>query len=332
MRTITLLFSALVLGTIAHAQTVATFEDLVLSKPYDTFYVNNAAPGADVGFNDGLAHFPCVFDTSFGYSYWSTGFVYSDMADSITSGSGNEFAAKPVHGHNASAEYVVGYCFDPLTFENTTKLKLIGAAVGNPLYGFYVTNNTYAYNSMRDGDAFAHKFHSGDWFMLTIKGYSGGSLKSDSVTFYLADFRFSDTTQNYILKTWEWVDLSSLGHVDSIQFHLTSSDNGSFGMNTPAYFCMDDLTTDETTVSVNSMSRAQIAKVYPNPASDMLYVDIADNSIHNVIVMDMTGKIVGSYAADQKRVAINTASLPSGTYMLQLTGNGKTASAKFVKQ
>ncbi|MEZ4953573.1 MAG: DUF4465 domain-containing protein [Saprospiraceae bacterium] len=32
-----------------------------------------------------------------------------------------------------------------------------------------------------------------------------------------------------------------LGHVDSL-FTLSSSDAGVFGMNTPAYFCLDNLT------------------------------------------------------------------------------------------
>ena len=41
---------------------------------------------------------------------------------------------------------------------------------------------------------------------------------------------------------WEWVDLSSLGTVAGLEFDLSSSDTGPSGMNTPAYFAMDDLT------------------------------------------------------------------------------------------
>ncbi len=68
------------------------------------------------------------------------------------------------------------------------------------------------------------------------------STSTDTIEYYLADYRFDESEKDYIIKTWQWVDLSSLGKVDSLMFGLESSDNGDWGMNTPAYFCMDDLT------------------------------------------------------------------------------------------
>ena len=335
MRTITLLFSALVLGTAVQAQTVATFDTLSLHGS-DTFYINMSAPGTDVGFTDDLARFPCIYDTSGGYTLWNY-FAYSDKTDSVTSGYTNQYSAKTGIGYAGSAKYAVAYCTNPVTYENTMNLFLRGAAIGKTVSGFYATNSTYAYNSMRDGDFAAKKFggatgNDPDWFLLTVKGYTGGVLTVDSVNFYLADYRFAHNDSDYIVKTWEWVNLTSLGHVDSLQFHLSSSDNGSFGMNTPAYFCMDNFTTNETGVSVGNVQPISIAKVYPNPATDILYVDVADKSVREIIVTDMTGKIMGTYPVTEKQVAINTASLSCGIYMLQLTGNGRTASAKFVKQ
>jgi hypothetical protein len=334
MRTITLLFSALVLGTTAHAQTVATFEALSLPTA-DTFYINMSAPGTDVGFTNGLGRFPCIYDTSGGFTLWNY-FAYSNKTDSVTSGYTNGYSAKAGSGYGGSAKYAVAYCANPTTFENTMRSYLTGAALGKKVSGFYVTNNTYAYNSMRDGDFAAKKFggttgNDPDWFLLTIKGYASGVLTSDSVNFYLADYRFAHNDSDYIVNTWELVDLTSLGHVDSLQYHLSSSDNGSFGMNTPAYFCMDDFTTNETNVSVGNIPQISMIKVYPNPAAGVLYVDIADNSVQQIAVMDMGGKIIGNYSVATKQVAINTSSLPAGIYVLQLTGDGKTASAKFIK-
>jgi hypothetical protein len=60
------------------------------------------------------------------------------------------------------------------------------------------------------------------------------------VEFYLADFRFADNSQDYILDSWGFVDLSALGTVDFLEFDLSSSDNGAFGMNTPGYFALDN--------------------------------------------------------------------------------------------
>jgi hypothetical protein len=331
MRTFTILFAALALSaTVATAQTVSTFDTLHLAHA-DTFYVNYSASGSDVGFNDGLAHFPCVYDTSYG-GFWSYGFAYSNMTDSVTGGVGNQYSARTGSGYGGSHNYAVAFCFDPITYQNTVKINLLGAARGRTVSGFYVTNSTYAYNSIKYGDMFTHRFSNGDWFKLTVRGYSGGVLQPDSVGIYLANFLFPDTTMNYILKTWEWVNLSTLGHVDSLQFALTSSDNGMYGMNTPAYFCIDNFTTNEAALSATNMPAATIAKVYPNPVTSTLYVDVADNTVDKIMVMNLAGNILQTYAADKKQVAINTSSFAAGVYMLQLVGNGKVSTVRFVKE
>ncbi len=312
-----------------NAQVVSTFDDLTLPHA-DTFYVNYSASGSDVGFNDGLAHFPCVYDTDFG-GFWSYGFAYSNMTDSVTSGITNQYSARPGIGYGGSANYVVAYCYNPVTFANTVTVRLNGAAIGHPVSGFYVTNNTYAANSMRDGDAFARKFHNGDWFQLTVKGYSSGALSPDSVSVYLADFLFPDTTMNYILKDWQWVNTLPLGNVDSLQFQLSSTDNGTYGMNTPAYFCMDNFTANNLALSVTP-EQPWVAKVYPNPATDFVYVEVAGNSVQNIAVLNMAGNVVAQQTVAQTRVAIDVSSFAAGIYILQLSGNNKMTNVKFVKQ
>ena len=68
--------------------------------------------------------------------------------------------------------------------------------------------------------------------------------------FYLADYRFADNGLDYIVDDWSWVDLTSLGAVDKLQFGLSSTDNGFFGMNTPAYFAMDNMVPEPATMSL----------------------------------------------------------------------------------
>lgn len=331
MRRIFTLASALMVGSLSvNAQTVADFEGLTLSGT-DTFYVNYSNPGTDVGFDDGLAHFYTNYDTA-GYKGLRSGFVYSNMTDSVTSGYTNPNSAKAAAGYNGSSQYVVA------NGSNVVTLK--GSAVGKPVSGFYATNNTYAYNSMRDGDAFARKFgDSGtvvgshpDWFKLTIYGYLNGTKKADSVDFYLADFRFSDDSKDYILKTWEWVDLLPLGNVDSIEFKLTSSDVGQWGMNTPAFFCLDNFTTNETEVSVGATPQAIVAKVYPNPAVDQLNVQVDNNSVKQLVVYSLNGQVVSNQAVTSSVTSVNISALPAGTYLLQLIGDAQNATVKFVKQ
>lgn len=99
---------------------------------------------------------------------------------------------------------------------------------------------------MRDGCFPANKFGgpSGDdpdWFLLTITGKDASGADTNTVEFYLADYRFEDNSEDYIVDSWEYVDLSSLGVVKSLEFSLSSSDVGDFGINTPTYFAMDSL-------------------------------------------------------------------------------------------
>jgi hypothetical protein len=99
---------------------------------------------------------------------------------------------------------------------------------------------------MLQGDSFAKKFggasgDDADWFKLTIFGMDASNATTGSVDFYLADYRFADNSLDYVVSDWTYVDLSSLGSVNSLGFSLASSDTGAFGINTPAYFAMDSL-------------------------------------------------------------------------------------------
>ena len=46
----------------------------------------------------------------------------------------------------------------------------------------------------------------------------------------------------FLIFSWTTVDLTPLGNARYLLFDLNSSDVGQFGMNTPAYFAMDNLT------------------------------------------------------------------------------------------
>lgn len=100
--------------------------------------------------------------------------------------------------------------------------------------GLSITNSVYAYESMQNGDSYAKKFEKGDWFKVTIYNTD----KSKKVEAYLADYRDDKTI---MLNNWQWVDLRSLGETTELKFELSSSDNGDWGMNTPAYFCLDGI-------------------------------------------------------------------------------------------
>lgn len=294
-----------VMFTNVKAQNVSDFDNFSLQP--DTFWDGSDLSG---GFIDAGTYFVNYYDTSYG-GFWNGGFAYSNMTDSVTSGYTNEFSVMAGYDYSGSNFAVV----NPGAF-NTTYLKPNSAA---QIQGMYITNSTYAYISMRDGDAYAKKFGgvSGDdpdWFKLTVEGYINGTF-TDSVEFYLADFRFSNNAQDYILKDWTWLDLVSLGNVDSVVFKLNSSDVGMYGMNTPAFFCIDHILYQST--GINEIESEIAIKVFPNPSSDKVVVS-ADSEINKIELLALNGKILLTEEPNVMRKQLHVSNVPNGIYVLRI--------------
>ena len=214
-----------------HASVVG-FEDLTLNP--NSYW--NGSNGAG-SFTSGGVTFPNSYNTAYGS--WE-GFAYSNVQDSTTAGWGNQYAARPGTGHNGSANYAIGY----QPYVGNFEISLGGASnfVGR---GLQVANTTYVALDMQNGSGFSKKFGGisgtdADWFRLTVRGLLGSS-ETGAVDFYLADFRFANSADDYILSSWAFIDLTALGTVDKLRFALTSSDTGSYGMNTPGYVAFDSI-------------------------------------------------------------------------------------------
>ncbi len=193
------------------------------------------------GFASGGAFFNNSYESTFGS--WA-GFAHSRETDVTTPGFGNQFSALAGSGAEGSLQYAVGFVDSFTPF-----LPTIVLPSGEAVLSLAITNTTYAGLSMRDGDFFAKKFggpsgNDPDFFLLTITGRDGSLVPTGQVDFYLADFRFADNAQDYIVDEWTTVDVSSFGvGTATVEFTLSSSDNGTFGMNTPAYFAVDHVQT-----------------------------------------------------------------------------------------
>lgn len=209
---------------------VVDFEDLTLGSNSYFF------PNATTTFNSGNASFQHNYDELFGS--WD-GFVYSNQLDKVTPGYENQFSAYA----NTVSNYGLAYYS---TYNGTVPTLSFDAPVTLTSASF--TNTTYATLSMLQGDAFAKKFggtsgNDADWFKLVITGHDATGTTVGSVDFYLADYRFADNSQDYIVQDWTSVNLSSLGQVSSLTFSMESSDVGLYGINTPTYFAADNIVT-----------------------------------------------------------------------------------------
>lgn len=302
-----------------HAQTVVDFEDLTLPGA-DTAWLGIDQSG---GFTSHGVFFENTYNTT--YNFWSK-FCYSNSTNTTTPGSSNDYSAYTGSGANGSANYAI-YNGGNIDFNGEREMLSIS-----------VTNNTYAALSMLNGDAFGKQFGSinnaqgtpdgtngEDWFRLLIIGVDQNGDNTDTVTFYLADYRFANNAQDYIVNTWQSVDLTSLGSVYGLNFALESSDVGGWGMNTPAYFALDNLSFNNFTGLEEQLSST--IHVYPNPTNGMLSVEAENGtlSVYNVSgTRLLTKDINGSATID---LSTNTA----GTYFVELTNASGTTRTRIVK-
>lgn len=166
--------------------------------------------------------------------WWSHGIAVSQWTDMITPGFTNQCSAYATGGNNDSKTFGVNFSGEPIAFA--------GAETECVVEEVWVMNNTYAALSMKNGDDFGAKvfnYEDKDWLKLTVTGYDKKNNATGTVDFYLADFQ--TTTSPGIITEWSKVELATLGKVHKLGFSLESSDAGEWGMNTPNYFCIDDI-------------------------------------------------------------------------------------------
>jgi len=217
--------------------------------------------------------------------------------------------------------------------------------------GFYITNTTYAWKVIKSGNQFSRRFgdttgtgsgtsiaqgHYPDWFKILVRGYRGGNMITDSVDYYLADYRATGTVNDYVIKNWQFVNCISLGQVDSISFEMKSSDIGDFGINTPTYFSMDNFVT-VSTVGVDELTNLSQLSLFPNPASQNVFLNYeakheSEVSIH---IFHVTGKemqnIQTQMLTGKNNLKLNTETLESGIYFIEIANENSSKKLKFIK-
>lgn len=160
----------------------------------------------------------------------------------------------------------------------------------------YVTNHPWPYYENMNGGMFTRVLdQEGDYVKLIANGLDENGNSTGSASFYLAKFENGSLTQ---VTNWEKFDLSALGTIASLYFTIESTDNGDWGMNTAAYFCMDKLTVKEYTTSIPQLATENAAYRVNN----ILY-NIPENA--TITVYNLQGQLVYSTMATS-----NTVSLP----------------------
>lgn len=256
-----LLFFSLQFLMISSSRTIAgvvvTFDELAVfndegSGPTNRYYNGNGFGANSVGWSSQGA--------SFNTAQYGPGWSYSNLNNTTTPGFGNLFASYTGSGFGGSGNYAVAYgfrdllpsmfdtrTFNPLTATDLRSLPSIGLPSGMQASNVRVTNSTFAALSMLNGDGFAKRFggpseSDPDFLKLSVFGIGAANNPLGvAVDFYLADYRSINNVNDYVVNSWQLLDLSALANARSLHFNLSSSDVGNFGMNTPGSFAIDNL-------------------------------------------------------------------------------------------
>ncbi|MGB1294039.1 MAG: DUF4465 domain-containing protein [Flavobacteriales bacterium] len=271
------------------------------------------------------AYFPTNYNPAWGS--WN-GFSASNLLDNTTAGFGNQYSTYVGAASNGD-QFAVAHG-EVTTFE-------ISSHVG--VKSLMISNATYTALSMKDGDAFAKKFGGADgtdedWFKVMVYGIDYSDHVVDSVEVYLADYRFANSTDDYILDNWKLVDFAgtqiSQTPIKSIQFKLSSSDVGNWGMNTPSYFCLDDIQTGNN-VSVQDYDNNASVSLYPNPTTNTLMVNHLSEGSNQIRMYNMQGALVLATTSANQSEVLDLTHLSSGVYIVEIENAIKTERIKITK-
>jgi hypothetical protein len=321
MKKIYSLVAAISISSMFNAQMVSGLESISLTP--ESF--NNGSTGTG-SFIDDQMEFTNFYNA--GWSSWN-GFSISNITDNTTAGWGNQYSAYPGSGMNSN-NYAIFYPEGTVGFQDNGDYGTIDS--------LFITNTTYAAISMRDGDAFAKQFGSSldanglvdgtngeDFFKVWIIAEDFTGTEKDSIEFYLADYRFSDNAQDYIIEEWVKIDLTVIPFSKKkITFRFESSDNGDFGMNTPSYLAVDN-------VSYQSYwgisEQVNVFDVYPNPVKDVLNVKGSEGEIR---VFNLKGELL-TVSEHLLESQLDFSDFDSGVYFIELHHEDGVSVQKIIK-
>lgn len=220
---------------------VIDFEDVSLVPNSATY----GGPGTladyvpeEVMLTSGSASFRTTITRYSPAEYWS-GFAFSNNGDTTSNSWTNDTSSFTGSGAGGSGNFAVAYwqSYDPA--------PLIALPAGFRPTAVKLTNTTYTALTIRDGDPnnfSSGEYEAGDFLSVTFTGKSladGTGSTTGAATFFLADFRAGNTL---VVDAWTDFSLASLGDARSIVIDFASSDVGAWGINTPTYVALDNLT------------------------------------------------------------------------------------------
>lgn len=200
-------------------------------------------------------------------NYWDGGFVVSDWNyksnKAGTSGdwwysylnqcsvySGTDGAKNGGYGGSSNFAVMFGYV-DFYNSTYATRPTINFTSGSGVVEGMYVCLSSYTYGVIQNGNTFGNigvatplkDIDNGNGYLtLVAYGFNGSTPTNGGtpVTIDLAKYTNHVATAGP-LTAWTYFDLADLGTVTRVEFNIIGNDSGTYGLNTPAYVCMDNV-------------------------------------------------------------------------------------------
>ncbi len=321
-----LLFSLLIVGgSFGPEATAQKTIDLSVVGVRDSAFVRADATHRDTFFNVEGLRFRSVFDTAFG-GLWTAGWAFSRSVDT-TGGYTNLYGAaggRRPSGQRSDQTFLVGQQDAYILLPPNSSLSALE-----------YNNLAYTAAVVRRGSSFSQPFGKTatggtgdpDSLILSVCGYLRG-FPTFVRNIALADYRFADDAQDFIVTEWTRATLTPNGknvETDSVSFRLKSSERGTFGNNTPNFFAIGKLEAFVNVNSVRAVAEVRPVQVFPNPASDFITIGGGGDQAR-LTIADALGRIVHTDAHYVTGTSIGVAQLAAGHYYV-LSQTGAESSA-----
>jgi hypothetical protein len=163
-------------------------------------------------------------------------------------------------------------------------------------------------------------------------------LPRASFTYVLSNdsFYFLPTDTSLTNYSWSFGDSSFSNKKTPIHQYTKA---GKYLVNLQTYNsngCLNDTALEVVyaPVGLNELTLNKQAKLYPNPASDLVnfYMDNTSNNIININVYNMVGALVKSEQLNKSKQQFNVEDLSNGVYVIEIKNKESTESKKLIIQ
>ena len=156
---------------------------------------------------------------------------------------------------------------------------------------------------------------NGDEAAIQVLFYQGGSIIGEHGEMFVTAQTSYQTFSS---------PLAIFGTPDSIVFLAFS------GENPGSVLKLDDLQFSGGDVSIGEVVSNDLFTIYPNPANEVVTINLEANSSYSLYIYNVIGKLVDSKENSMGITELNVSDFPKGTYLIRIVSGNKIFTEKLI--